>query len=320
MPDADSPVSTSARRRTLAAVLACCTALAIVAGAFLALRPSTTADRPIIGVGDNGANMFLDKNFQRLDLTISRLVAPWDFRHDPAELERLNAWIVNARAQGVEPLIALERSHTNPTKLPSPTEYSAAVKYLRDRYPDVMNLTPWNEANHSSQPTARKPQRAAQYYNIVRKLCPSCAVPAADVLDQPDMIPWIKEFQRYAEGRPMLWGLHSYRDGNRQVSFEQSSTRKLLDAVEGKVWYTEVGGIVAFARSFPYDEQRAAESLAKTLEFSTMSLRIERVYLYSWYGTNHTPFRAPFKWDSGIVGPDAKPRPSYTVLKDWLGR
>ena len=64
-------------------------------------------------------------------------------------------------------------------------EFRRAFKAFRRTYPEVHEYSPWNEANHRSQPTFNNPRRAASYYNVVRAECRGCKIVAADVLDAP---------------------------------------------------------------------------------------------------------------------------------------
>ena len=106
-------------------------------------------------------------------------------------------------------------------------------------------ISPWNEANHRSQPTFKNPKRAAQYYNVVRKNCRGCKIVAADVIDEVNMERWLKVFKKTAK-KPRIWGLHNYRDTNKRKGQRLGGTKRLLKAVKGKVWLTETGGIVKF--------------------------------------------------------------------------
>ena len=71
------------------------------------------------------------------------------------------------------------------------------------------------------------PERVAAYFNVIRKRCPRCQVVAADVLDDPNMVSWVRRFQRLAPG-PHLWGLHNYRDANPRPGQLYGGTRRLL--------------------------------------------------------------------------------------------
>ena len=99
-------------------------------------------------------------------------------------------WMNAAGYAGVDPLIAFGRDWrpSGQFKLPSLADYRKSFKLLRARYPQVRDFAAWNEANHTSQPTADKPKAAARFYNAMHKACPACHVIAADVLDSPDAV------------------------------------------------------------------------------------------------------------------------------------
>lgn len=301
--------------RGLAPCLAAAIGLALLVAAW---TPSTAHARPMVGIGDNSASIFSDANYRSLGTSISRKVIPFDFYASQFERDQLRAWLDGAAAAGVEPLIALEHSHTSPSKLPSAGEYRYAFKRLVSDYPEIHDVSVWNEANHHSQPTSRNPARAAQYFRIARSECSGCRIVAADVLDQKNMLPWIAAFKRRAGSAAHIWGLHSYADGNYRTAWRRSATRRLLANVRGEVWMTEVGGIVAFGRKFHYNEHRAASAVRGTLNLARKSSRIRRVYLYSWYGTDQPHSARNPIWDSGLASPAGVPRSGFYALRDWL--
>jgi hypothetical protein len=174
----------------------------------------------------------------------------------------------------------------------------------------VKLYAPWNEINHNSQPTADAPERAADYYNVVKAECPGCTVLAGDVLDQPGMVRYVTRYRSRLHGTPKIWGLHNYSDTNR---FRSTGLRDLLATVKGDVWLTETGGLVQFGRNFPRDEQRAARAVAFALRQALDHRRVKRIYLYNWTGGKPTD-----RFDAGLVGPDGKPRPAYARLKAAL--
>lgn len=312
----------SIRRSTLLA-FALTLSLLLMATAWTgqssAKKKSSKKAVPAVGVGDNGAPMFADPNYKALGVKIARRMVPYDFYKHPDQNAMLNAWVNGALDDGVQPLIAFERSYTYPTKLPTVAEYSESLKILLNRFPQVTNISPWNEANHKSQPTVNNPRRAAQYFNQTQIVCPKCTIVAADVLDQKNMTPWLKKFKRYAK-KPKIWGLHTYTDANHNKKWSKSNTKKFLKLTrKGDVWLTESGGIVAFNRVYSFNPDRAAVALTRTLNMGFRDKRIKRVYLYSWYGTTvNGEGGFPYLWDSGIIGPDGKPRPSYDALVAWL--
>ncbi|MGK2877316.1 MAG: hypothetical protein ACSLFF_01870 [Solirubrobacterales bacterium] len=273
---------------------------------------------PTVGVADNNHPMFYDPKFQSLGVKISRRMVPYDFHKDPVQLGRMDAWMRGAQDAGVEPLISFERSYTYPTILPTVAEYAETLKFALQRYPNLKAVSPWNEANHKSQPTVNNPKRAAQYYNITRTICPSCKIVAADVLDQKNLMPWLKKFQKYAR-KPKIWGLHSYTDTNGGKSWKNSTTKAFLAKVKGEVWLTEVGGIVAFNYRYGYDEARAGAATSRALNLGRNSSRIKRTYIYCYFGAmNPGEGSFPFLWDSGMISPNGTPRASYFALQNWL--
>ena len=252
--------------------------------------------------------MFTDRRFKALGVKHARLVVSYDTVAVKFERELTDAWLKQAEQAGVEPFVTFGHSRVHPKKLPSAAEFRGAFQAFRKRYPDVRVYAPWNEINHSSQPTHDNPRRAAEYYNVVKAGCDGCTVLAGDVLDQAGMERYVKRYRRYLDGTPSTWGLHNYADANR---FRASGLKGLLRTVKGDVWLTESGGIVRFGKAFPEDEQRAARAVKYVLRLAQRMPRVERVYLYNWTGSAPTD-----RFDAGLIGPDSRTRPAYEVLKD----
>jgi hypothetical protein len=262
-----------------------------------------------VGIADQSVAMLSDPRFRALQVRHSRLVVPYDVMRDKAQLARFAPVLDVARITGVDVLVAFNHSARRPRKLPSAGEYGAAVAAFRARFPWVRTLSPWNEANHSSQPTARRPDRAARYFDIVRKLCAGCQIVAADLVDMGGYVTWVKRFRHAAKGRPRIWGLHNYHDVNH---FEDRTTRRFRQIVRGQLWLTETGGMVVFAHHQPYNEKRAARATAHVFRLAARN-RVARVYLYQWSGA---PKGA--RWDSGLVSADGRERPALGVVKKVL--
>jgi hypothetical protein len=280
-----------------------------VAGALagLLIAPAGSDARFKVGIGDQHPEMFSHPLFKELGFRYARLIVPWDALRRPDELARVDAWLTAARASGVKPFIAFSHSRVNPRALPSPKQFKREFTAFRKRYPFVREYSPWNEINHQSQPTFRKPKAAARFYNVVRAGCRGCTVVAADVLDQAGLANYLRTFKRYANGSPRLWGLHNYSDTNR---FRSRGTRTLLRTVRGTIWLTETGGIVKFADTLPYNERRAARATKFMFKLARSSRRIKRLYIYSWFGEQRGA-----RFDAGLVGPDGSPRPAFDVVR-----
>ncbi len=131
----------------------------------------------------------------------------------------------------------------------------------------MRDYSAWNEANHTSQPTSKKPKMAARYYNAMRQDCRSCTIVAADVLDSKDMLAWVKKFKRYAPSA-RIWGLHNYKDANDAAG----TTKLLLKAVKGQVWLTETGGIL---RLKPSDGSRGGRKHTKGEQAKAVVARLQ---------------------------------------------
>lgn len=271
---------------------------------------------PLLAIADQKPTTFTDPRFRGLHIARSRLNTPWNsIFTEPA---RLNQWLAAARADGVEPLVAFEHARGDacpgqPCPLPSVAKYTHAVSAFHRRYPWVHLLQPWNEANSSTQPTGTHPEAAAAYYEALKRVCPGCVIPAADVQDATNLQRWLARFRAALRGpTPQLWGLHNYSDTNR---FHSGGTQRMLASVPGEIWLTETGGIVSFKTGdgrtvLPYDEHRAARAIRYLFtRLAGLSRRITRIYIYQW--------KIDFpgnRFDAGLVRVDGKARPSLSLV------
>jgi uncharacterized membrane protein YgcG len=287
-------------------------------------RPAS-ARAPLIGIADEHLGMFYSLAFRKLRVHITRLIVPWDaFLRHTRDVGWIAQWIRTAELAHVEPLVAFSYArgcysggaHARGRivrrarcRLPSVDRYRRAFLAFHRRFPEVRTFSVWNEANHRSQPTFDRPDRAAAFYNVVRARCRGCEIVAADVLDQPGFVGWLRRFTRFAHGHPRIWGLHNYEDTNHHVS---RATRAMLRAVRGEVWLTETGGIVKFGH-WSFSPRRAATATAYMFRLARLSPRITRLYIYQWSGA-----RRRARFDAGLTGPGGRPRPAYFVVKGHL--
>jgi hypothetical protein len=298
-------------------------AVTVLAGCSLAASPPKSDAAVVVGIGDQLPHTFTEPLFNDLGIRYTRNFTAWNVALKKRDRAWLDGWIDAAEAAGVDPLISFSQAvgsncPRRPCVLPSVRQYTRAFRAFRKRWPSVRTFSPWNEANHRSQPTFKNPKRAAQYYNVVRKLCRGCTIVAADVIDEKNMVKWLTEFKRYAK-RPRIWGLHNYRDTNRRSGQRLGGTETLLRTVRGKVWITETGGLVKFVLPdrrtlFPRSTSRAAKALRRTFALAKrFRARVKRLYIYNWNGSSK---RARF--DAGLVNPNGTPRPGYRVVKKTL--
>ena len=202
-------------------------------------------------------------------------------------------------------------------QLPASRPTRRAFDALQRSFPWVRNYTAWNEANHCSQPTCHKPERAAAFYDVIRSGCPRCTVVAGDVLDQPNMVSWLHRFRRAARHKPTLWGMHNYLDANR---LRTTGTRRMLKAVKGRVWITETGGLVYRKHyraqiAFPESAPHAAQVTRFLFKFADTQPRLRRIYLYQWNANSLLQ-----TWDSGLIDSFNNTRPAFDELARYMGR
>lgn len=284
----------------------------VVAGG--ALAPAAQA-KPIVGFADQKPSMFADPRFVDLGIRDARLNVPWDVLQDRATRANVDAWMAGARRLGVRPLITVDRSRRSGQESRNPTAGALAtqVRRWRARWPgQVRQISSWNEGNIN-----KRPELVAQWYRAILGACPGCTVLGVDLVDRGNAVSWARRFVKAAGRSPDVWGLHNYVDSN---TFSTANTRAFLRAVDGRVWFTETGGVLRRARPrvifSGFGSAHASRATGYLLKRLTLvdPIRVERVYLYSWSTGSDEE-----NWDSGVVGPDGRERPALRVVRCYLG-
>ena len=304
-------------------LLACFAAAAVLAGCGLAASPERSDAAVLVGIGEQDASMFTDPLFTQVGFKRARYFPSWNVALKPTEAIWLDQWLAQAQATGTEPLISFfaalgSACPSRPCKLPTVRQFTTAFKAFRARWPQVRVISPWNEANHRSQPTFKNPKRAAQFYNVVRANCRGCTIVAADVIDEVNMERWLRGFKTTAK-KPRIWGLHNYRDTNKRKGQRLGGTKRLLKAVRGQVWLTETGGIVKFVLPnggtlFPYSERRANTATKRMFELAKRyRSRIKRLYIYHWKQS-----ATANRFDAGLLRRNGTARPAYNTVRSQL--
>jgi hypothetical protein len=284
---------------------------------LLATAGRADAQRLMVGIGDQNLHMFQDHRFQRLHLQLTRLALPWDWYRDPSYTAFLDQWVAAAENAQLRPLIAFNRNwRSGGDRYRVPTAMlRKSFLLFRARYPRITDFSAWNEANHTSQPTAKTPKLAANYYKTLRAACRKCTIVAADVLDTNDMPAWIEKFKHYAPNA-RLWGLHSSKDPNDGTNWH---LRNFLHQVKGQVWLTETGGI---KRLKPAPGSRGngrtntlhgqAVAVKRVYALARSNKRIRRIYFYQW-SQDRTQ-----RWDSAFLDYRGRKRPALAALAAGL--
>jgi hypothetical protein len=287
---------------------------AAVAATLCAAAPAAALT---VGIADNKPDMFFDPRFQSSGVEHARISIGWDALSSPWQTEQLDRWLNAARADGVDPLVSFGHSRTDRRSLPTPERFLFEFRRFRARYPWVKEFATWNEANHCGEPTCHRPALVAAFYRNLRRECRDCRILAAEVLDMPNMVRWVRAFRRRAREEPRYWGLHNYIDANRKRTI---GTRRMLKAVKGQVWFTETGGIVRRSnrRKVTFPESAKHAATATTFLFRKLvplSRRVTRVYIYHWNAD-----ATPTNWDSALIGPTGRVRPAFRVVERVLHR
>jgi hypothetical protein len=283
-----------------------------------------------VAISEQSASMFESSEWRALNLKRVRYIVPWDYFKDGGTNAEVAGFMTAARSARQDVLVTFSAkrgcfvnnrySRSSACRAPSTSAYKSAVRRFRREYPFAKTFAPWNEANHVSQPTYRKPSLAARYYKTLRSVCRGCKVMAADVLDSSDVRSYLRGFLRASRGAGRIWGLHNYKDVNRRQS---KGLTGLLRTVPGEVWLTETGGIVKFGRDFPFSESRAAARTKYMFQLADrydtrrrgMRSRLTRLYVYRWFGEP-----ADSRFDAGLVSQSGAPRASLTQFRKYARR
>jgi hypothetical protein len=275
-----------------------------------------------LGVSDQQASTFTNPLFAPLKFKAARYITPYDVMDSPSDLSAARAWISAAQAAKQRVLVAFERSHRRgrERRLPSVAEYKSEITKFHQAFPQVKEISVWNEVNRcqarsgriAGQPTCGKERRLASYFRAVRQVFTASGtkIVALDVLDEQNVsktVNTIRRFRRFAGSRATILGFHNYSDTNR---FSTARTRRVLGAWRGKVWLTETGGVVKLGRSFPFSLSRAAKALGCMFTLAKSNSRIQRLYVYQF---NPASSRSA-DFDAGLINVDGTRRPGYTVV------
>jgi hypothetical protein len=295
---------------------------------LVAAAPASAKYR--VGIGEQKAGVFTDPAWQSLKLKRIRYLVPWDYAKHASQKAEIQFWMTRAHENKQDVLVTFTArrgcysakgrySKSKACRAPSVKSYTKAFKAFDKKFPWVKTYSAWNEINHKSQPTFKKPKLAAQYYNALHKTAKKgkYRVMAADLLDNGgiSISRYLRSMRPHLKGSPTLWGLHNYGDVNYNRS---SATKTLLRTVRGEVWMTETGGIVKLLPQLKRSPSRAAKRTKTMFKLANkydtkrkgMRSKITRLFVYTWYGENSSA-----RFDAGLVNPDGSPRPAFSVFK-----
>ena len=278
-----------------------------------------------VGIADQHGSMFDNANYQALNIKRVRYLIPHDWYKHAGQKAEVDYFLNRAEQDGADVLAHFtarrgcynngKYSKRKVCKAPSVAKYKYAFKRLRREHPFIRTIGVWNEGNHSSQPVYRNPKRAAQYFLAARKLCRSCKLVAADLLDTRNMVSWFNQFKRFSKGKARIWGLHNYGDVNRKRT---SGTKAMLRVASGEVWLTETGGIYKMTGQFKRSATRQARATKYMFKLVSrydsrqrgMKGRVTRLYNYQFTGAPRSA-----RFDAGLVNENGSQRKAYKQFK-----
>jgi hypothetical protein len=285
-----------------------------------------------VGVGDQSPKMFDDPTWQALHLKKTRYFIEYNAIAQPAEIADADKFVAAARTHGVKVLMHISTDDINSVPrraLPSVSDYKTDVGALVARYKaqGVTDWGVWNEANHKSQPTAKNPKRAAQFYSAMKGMCKGCKIVALDVLDQAGVEKYIASWLKAAGNAgktAKIIGVHNYSQVNRKITEKNASSRypgvaRIIKAIRkknkvAKLWLTETGGLASFGNAFSCDRSRQAGRTKYMFDLiKKYDKNIERLYTYNWFGNGCTP-----SFDGGLVEANGRSRPALATFKKGL--
>lgn len=307
--------------------------LILLTAPFGAVGGSTAAAATVpvrFAIADQHTAMFSDPRWEALDLRLTRLNVPWDAAFDPVQRARAIEYVTVARAAGVDTLVHLT-GEVGPggarEPLPTRAEYREAVRELVAtlRPLGVRSWGAWNEANHSTQPTIKRPDRAAQFFLELRSACPGCTVVAVDLLTQGGPTStggatyrgYLQRFMTALGSKRSLVrviGIHNY--GELIESKGAYRSRDLMRYArrfvpKARFWLTESGGVAA-TRTRPCSEARQVTGTQRMFSHAKALAPngLDRLYMYNW-----TADVCGDLFDSGLIRRDGTSRPALATIE-----
>src|SRR5579884_1602995 len=110
--------------------------------------PAAASAKLIVGISDNGDQMFSSPWYNRLNLPVARAMFDWNtaVMKNKTELHNAQAWVRAALADHVQPMISFTGDTGNTSSyVPNTAQYAAAVRAFMRAVPQVKTYTPWNE-------------------------------------------------------------------------------------------------------------------------------------------------------------------------------
>jgi hypothetical protein len=133
------------------------------------------------GLSDYEPKTFADPRVAELGVHLAREVVPWNVAFKRRDLANVTTWLNAVKhAYHITPFITFQHADNN-GRAPTPGQFLTAFRRFRKLFPWVKEFAPWDEATHSTQPTAHNQWLAAAYYNVLAANCRGCEVTPPDI-------------------------------------------------------------------------------------------------------------------------------------------
>ncbi len=338
-----------ARRRVplAAALLASLLAAIIIASA--AAAPARAVE---LGIADSNATTLAERWWDGLAVQRVRVVLPYDVALESVgaagarRREEFDQLRESAAAKGVALTVSFGasadlRAPSGAALAPTAQQFAEGFAAFRNAYPDITEISPWNEPNNpdgQTYPLASDPALAAQLFLIVQSRCPTCTVIAGDFAGIAGDDAYFNAYAAGLQGAiPAVWAFHDHGDVNSFQTPNGSDSARVaryyLSKLQGpyanaRIWINEVGARYRDAGGQLWGDDSQAQATQFLLGLATLDPRIDRIYYYNFSNQCTTAGRCAIQ-DRGLVSPAPmdgspldydtpdRPRSAYNV---WAAR
>ncbi|MDW5596223.1 hypothetical protein VSS74_17880 [Conexibacter stalactiti] len=312
--------TTRARRRAL---IAATLAFSLLAAFLTAATPARAVE---LGVSDSKAQTLDEPFWAGLNVNRIRVVLPFDVvnatgdagRRRREDFETLRT-AANARGALLHVSFAASadvRSPSGEALAPTVEEFDVGFRAFRERYPEVVEISPWNEPNNPdgrTYPLAADPVLAANLWLRAQAICPSCTIVAGDFAGIAGDDAYVDAYQATllaAGAIPRVWAFHDHGDVNSFQSDGPDSARVARYFISklqgpwagGRIWINEVGARFRDASGAVLGDDSQQLATQFLLGLGTLDPRIDAIYYYNYSNGCNTAGRCAIQ-DRGLLSP-----------------
>ena len=195
-----------------------------------------------------------------------------------------------------------------------------SFRLFDNAFPWVRTYSAWNEVNHVSQPTYRKPALAARYYDVLRRNARArkFKVMAADVLDTSNLGSYLRRVHARAPRATRACGActttrtsTTRRPATRARMLAHGPGRGLADR-DGRhrpLRRLAAAQVQPAAGRRPHQVHVQARRPVRRKRAGLRS-KITQLFVYTWFGEARGT-----RFDAGLVNPNGSPRTALAIVR-----